>query len=120
MVWRARRGIMPRNVPSRPVAFCGIARPQNFFMQLRKADMEPAAEAAFRDHHPYSERDVRELLELRARSEADGFVTTEKDAVNLGALLAALEPVSVVPVRMTLEDAGPKLDGMPGTIAPRR
>src|ERR671922_408481 len=33
-VWRVRRGIIPRGVPSRPVAFCGIARPQNFFLQL--------------------------------------------------------------------------------------
>jgi tetraacyldisaccharide 4'-kinase len=118
-VWRVRRGITPHNVPSRPVAFCGIARPQNFFLQLRKADVEPAAEAAFRDHHPYTQRDVRELLELRARSEADGFVTTEKDAVNLGSLATALEPMSVVPVRMTLEDAGPALDQMLATIAQR-
>ena len=31
--------------------------------------------------------------------------TTEKDAVNLGALLSALEPLAVVPVRMELEEA---------------
>jgi tetraacyldisaccharide 4'-kinase len=119
-LWRVRRGIVPRNVPSRPVAFCGIARPQNFFLQLRKAEVEPVAEAVFKDHHPYSQRDVRELLELRTRSEADGFITTEKDAVNLGPLLASLNPVSIVPVRMTLEDATAAVDAMLAVIAQRR
>jgi len=33
-VWRVRRGIVPRDVPPRPVVFCGIARPQNFLLQL--------------------------------------------------------------------------------------
>ncbi|MGH9579682.1 MAG: tetraacyldisaccharide 4'-kinase, partial [Terriglobales bacterium] len=31
LVWRVRRGILPRNVPPSPVAFCGLARPQSFF-----------------------------------------------------------------------------------------
>src|SRR6476661_8723470 len=30
LVWRARRGILPEDVPPRPVVFCGIARPKNF------------------------------------------------------------------------------------------
>src|SRR6266581_260495 len=51
-LWRLHRGISVDNVPAaRPVAFCGIARPQNFFLQLRTAGIEPAAEAVFRDHH---------------------------------------------------------------------
>ena len=105
LVWRARRGIVPGNVPPQPVAFCGIARPQGFFLQLRAAGIVPAAEAVYRDHHAYSEADIRELGALRQHSGAGGFVTTEKDAVNLGGLLSALEPLAVVPVRMELEDA---------------
>ncbi|HKH99476.1 MAG TPA: tetraacyldisaccharide 4'-kinase, partial [Candidatus Sulfotelmatobacter sp.] len=50
LVWRVRRGIDPQNVPPRPVVFCGIARPQNFVLQLRAANIEPAAEAFYRDH----------------------------------------------------------------------
>ena len=42
---------------------------------------------------PTAEKDVRELLELKQRSEAGGFVTTEKDAVNLGGYLSALDPL---------------------------
>lgn len=120
LVWRVRRGMAAQNVPPRPVAFCGIARPQNFVLQLRAANIEPAAEAFYRDHHLYSENDIRELLALRQKSEAGGFVTTEKDAVNLGAFLSALEPLAVVPVRMELADAADALDTILQAIEQRK
>jgi tetraacyldisaccharide 4'-kinase len=103
-VWRGRRGIIPKDVPQRPVIFCGIARPENFMLQLRAANVEAVAHAFYRDHHAYSEKDVRELIALKQSSEAGGFVTTEKDAINLGPYLSALEPLCVVPVRMKLAD----------------
>ena len=120
MVWRVRRGIAMQNVPARPVVFCGIARPQNFLLQLRAAGIDPVAEAFFRDHHAYTEKDVRDLLELRRRSEAGGFVTTEKDAVNLGGYLEALAPLAVVPVKMELSDAANAVDTMLRVIEERR
>ncbi len=110
LVWRVRRGIVPQNVPPRPVVFCGIARPQNFALQLKTANIEPVAEAFYRDHHAYNEQDVRELLALKERSEAGGFVTTEKDAVNLGGYLSSLSPLAVVPVKMELSDAANAVD----------
>jgi tetraacyldisaccharide 4'-kinase len=119
-VWRVRRGIVPKNVPARPVVFCGIARPQNFVLQLKAANIEPVAEAFYRDHHAYDEKDVRELLELKHRSEAGGFVTTEKDAVNLGGYLAALKPLSVIPVKMELADAANVVDTILRKIEERR
>lgn len=120
LIWRVRRGILPQNVPPRPVAFCGIARPQGFVLQLRAANIEPAAEAFYRDHHAYSETDVRDLLALKQKSEAGGFVTTEKDAVNLGFHFSALQPLSVVPVRMQLDGAANALDTILRTIADRK
>jgi tetraacyldisaccharide 4'-kinase len=118
--WRVRRGIVQQSVPPRPVVFCGIARPQSFVLQLRAANIDPVAEAFYRDHHAYSEKDVRELLQLKHKSEAGGFVTTEKDAINLGGYLSALEPVSVVPVKMELEGAANAVDTMMRTIEERR
>jgi tetraacyldisaccharide 4'-kinase len=112
LVWRVRRGISVTEVPERPVVFCAIARPQNFLLQLRTAGIEPVAQALFRDHYGYTERDVRDLLELKANSEAGGFVTTEKDAISLGVYLSALKPIAVVPVKMELEDAGRAVDAM--------
>lgn len=120
VVWRVRRGLIPMNVPPRPIVFCGIARPQNFVLQLRAANIEPVAEAFYRDHHAYTEKDVGELLELKQRSEAGGFVTTEKDAVNLGGYLAALAPLGVVPVKMDLADAANGIDTMLHKINERK
>jgi tetraacyldisaccharide 4'-kinase len=120
LVWKVRRGIVPANMPAKPVVFCGIARPKNFVAQLRTAGIEPVAEAFYRDHHAYTEQDVRDLLNLQQRSEADGFVTTEKDAVNLGGYMAALDPLAVVPVKMELADAANAVDTMLAMIAERR
>ena len=119
-VWRVRRGILPKSISAKPVAFCGIARPQNFFLQLRTAGIEPAAEAVFRDHHAYTAGDIRDLLQLRNSSEGDGFVTTEKDGINLEGYFSALEPLAVVPVKMELVDAGSAVDTMLRTIEERR
>lgn len=120
LVWRVKRGITLQNVPPRPVVFCGIARPGNFMLQLRAANVDSAAQAFYRDHHAYTEQDVQELLALKQKSEAGGFVTTEKDAVNLGPFLSALEPLAVVPVRMELADAPNALDTILRTIAERK
>jgi tetraacyldisaccharide 4'-kinase len=123
-VWRVRRGIVTESatqkVPPRAVVFCGIARPQNFLLQLRAAGVDSVAEAFFRDHHAYTEKDIHDLLQLQQRSEAGGFVTTEKDAVNLGGFLAALSPLAVVPVKMELADAANAVDTMLGVIEERR
>jgi tetraacyldisaccharide 4'-kinase len=119
-LWRVRRGIVAQNIPARPVVFCGIARPQNFLLQLRAANVDPPAQAFFRDHHAYVEKDIRDLLGLANRSEAGGFVTTEKDAVNLGGYLGALSPLAIVPVKMELADAANAVDTMLRVIGERR
>lgn len=111
-VWRVHRSISANNSPARPVAFCGIARPQNFFLQLRLAGIQPAAEAAYRDHHAYTERDVRDLIHLKEKSQADGFIATEKDEINLGPHLTALQPLTIIPAHMELSDSNNVLDTM--------
>lgn len=120
LVWQVRRGIELQNVPLRPVAFCGIARPQNFFAQLRTAGIELAAEAVYRDHHAYEEKDIQELLQVRQQSEADGFITTEKDLINLGSRHDALAPVAVATVKMKILEAANVVDTMLSVIEERR
>lgn len=120
LLWQVQRGILPSNVPPRPVVFCGIARPRNFVVQMRAVGIEPVAEKFYRDHHSYTEQDVRELVELRRLNNAGGFVTTEKDAINLGLHLSALEPLSVVPVQMELVNAANAVDTMLSRITERK
>ena len=104
LIWQAHRGIRIGDTPPRQVAFCGIARPQRFFRELREAGLEPLGKIIFPDHHLYEERDVASLLRARQELNSTGFVTTEKDAMNLGGFGKLLEPLHVVPVRMELEE----------------
>jgi tetraacyldisaccharide 4'-kinase len=120
LVWRTKRDIVLRDPPPVPVAFCAIARPKQFFLQLRFAGCEPAAEASFRDHHAYTPSDVHDLLQLRQRCQGGGFITTEKDAINLGELKSQLQPLAVAPVKMELVDAPAALDRMLAVIAERQ
>jgi tetraacyldisaccharide 4'-kinase len=120
ILWRTRRGISLTNVPERPVVFCGIARPGKFVDQLRQAGAAPVATMFYRDHHPYSPADIRHLLELRERNNAAGFVTTEKDAINLGAHLSALGPVAVATVTLELVNSADALDNILRAIDSRK
>lgn len=119
-VWRLRRGLALPAVKPGTVAFCGIARPRNFFLQLRTAGITPSAEAVYRDHHQYSEDDVKDLLALRQQSEGEGFITTEKDVINLGPLAGRLQPLAVASVTMDLAGAANAVDTMLRMIEERR
>ena len=103
-VWRMRRKLeLPAAAPASPLVFCAIARPQQFFAQVRAEGITPAAEVEFRDHHRYDSGDVNRLLAMRAQYNAGGFLTTEKDAVNLGALQAELNPLAIAVLTLTFD-----------------
>jgi len=110
LVWRMTRQVAALNVPQSPVAFCGIARPDQFFGQLRAAGIAPAAEIVFRDHHGYRQRDIRRLQAAREKLAAGGFVTTEKDAINLGALDADLKPLALAALSVSIDSAARVVD----------
>ncbi|HWF91547.1 MAG TPA: tetraacyldisaccharide 4'-kinase [Terriglobales bacterium] len=118
-VWTIRRGVVVENSPTRPIVFCGIAQPALFLSQLRMAGIEPAGEMVFRDHHRYGPRDVQSLQKLRDQRQANGFITTEKDAINLAERLGSLQPVAVAQVTMELEDSANAVDTMLRMISSR-
>jgi tetraacyldisaccharide 4'-kinase len=101
--WRVLRGIVPPETTDSCFAFCGIARPTNFFTELGAARARVVGTQAFRDHHLYTATDVELLFKLGQEAGATAFLTTEKDAVNLGDYAERLRPLHVVPVRMVFE-----------------
>jgi tetraacyldisaccharide 4'-kinase len=103
--WRVQRSIFAPPIKDACVAFCGIARPEPFFTQLQQAGLNIVATQQFRDHHAYDASDIQKLVRLRNLNRASAFVTTEKDAVNLGEQLRELGTVHVVALRMELGDA---------------
>ena len=58
----------------------------------------------FPDHHHYSQPDVDRLLKLQEKTRAEGFATTEKDAMNLG----DLQPPATQIVALQLELENPE------------
>jgi tetraacyldisaccharide 4'-kinase len=111
-IWRIERKIVLPIVPPAPIVFCGIARPQQFFAQLRAAGLTPAAEVEFRDHHAYDRKDIKRLLTMRGKLDAGGFLTTEKDAVNLGPLQEELKPLTVAALSLTLDQPADVADAI--------
>jgi len=121
----AESGDVP--LPRQPLAFCGIARPDGFTRMLTAEGYEPMETMAFPDHHPYSEEDIARLLERARHIGANGFVTTEKDAVKINPVmrehLTAVGPVIVA--RLTVElldekDALTQLVSMVGELDRRK
>jgi tetraacyldisaccharide 4'-kinase len=95
------------NVPaiSGPViAFCGIARPQRFFDDLRHQGITLAETISFPDHHRFRDADLARLSALQKKSNAT-LLTTEKDWLRLGPQqIAKLQPALPVPLRTTFDD----------------
>ena len=88
-VWRLRRRMETPEVAGPVVAFCGIARPEQFFAGLEALGVRLAARIVFRDHHVYRERDVERLRTMALRAGAT-LLTTEKDAVRMSASASGL------------------------------
>jgi tetraacyldisaccharide 4'-kinase len=119
-VWRTGREIVLTNVPPSPILFCGIARPRQFFSQARGAGVNSAGELTFRDHHAYDAQDIQVLRQARSELNAGGFLTTEKDEVNLGALRAGLEPLAIAGLRVTIDRPNELVDTILTRIAGRK
>jgi tetraacyldisaccharide 4'-kinase len=103
-VWRLQRKMEVPAVDGPVSAFCGIARPDQFFAGLESAGMQLVARAAFPDHHPYTASDVEGLLAKASTAGAEAFVTTEKDLVRLGKLVTLFhESLPPKTARLTIE-----------------
>jgi tetraacyldisaccharide 4'-kinase len=112
LIWRMKREIVMPAALVAPIVFCGIARPQQFFAHVRATGIAPAAEIEFRDHHAYDRSDIARLLAMRGKLGAGGFLTTEKDAVNLGSLRADLDPFAVAALSLTLHHPADVVDAI--------
>lgn len=119
VVWRARRQMMAGSTAGKVIAFCGIARAGQFLSGLRSLGVEVIDTLAFPDHHHYSERDIAELMQLKSKTGATAFVTTEKDLINLGAHAARLQPLEAAQVTVSLEDPNSALSTLFATVEKR-
>lgn len=117
-IWQAVRTPELPSVSGSVIAFAGVARPKRFFEELRRSGLDVKHEITFRDHYRYHASDIRNLLRLRERKEAVTFVTTEKDAINLGAYLQTLEPI-IVPMSLEIMAQEKVIETVLGAVAER-
>jgi len=117
-IWKVRRTLTLPVAPKNPVAFCGIARPGKFIDQLRAINIQPIAQKFYRDHHQYTSFDIRDLLRLKKENQADAFITTEKDAINLGEHFPEISPL-IARVEMELLDPAGVVDTILRVITER-
>lgn len=111
--WRVRRRMQVPAADGPVIAFCGIARPEQFFAGLEAGGLRLAARIAFRDHHRYAARDLERLKAAAHASEATTLVTTEKDRVRLGKLVEALPrdlAIETAELRVEIEDEEAAID----------
>jgi tetraacyldisaccharide 4'-kinase len=124
-VWRLcrRMEVPPVSVPV--LAFCGIARPGQFFAGLEAAGLRLAGRVTFRDHHSYAARDLDRLRDRARAAGAGTLITTAKDQVRLAPLLAALPPdlpLLTAGLRIEIEQESSALDWLVARLnaIPRR
>ncbi len=83
-------------------AFAGIGRPEKFFATLESLNCRVTGRQAFPDHHPYTKREIDDLLD-RAQQAAAIPVTTEKDHLRLPETAKA--SVQTLPITVSWQDA---------------
>jgi tetraacyldisaccharide 4'-kinase len=118
-IWRLHRSMDTPHVGGTVLAFCGIARPEQFFEGLETAGLHLADCVAFPDHHRYRARDLNRLVVLAHRSAAAGLVTTEKDRVRLSNLTSVFPewlPLRTVGLRTEIEDEDEAVDWLVGRL----
>ena len=110
-VWHIRRRlVLPAPAPTRVLAFCGLAKPKQFWEALGDIGIYPVGTFAFGDHHRYRARDIALLQQLARLHEANGFLTTEKDLVKLDG--SQLAPIVAPALMIELENANARFTGM--------
>lgn len=75
----------------------GIGNPSAFEATCRIAGLQPLGQTTFRDHHLYSEADLRGVLELAKSQSAAFVVTTLKDLVKTSAAFSEIWAIDIRP-----------------------
>lgn len=118
-IWRIRRRMEVPRIDGPVIAFCGIARPEQFFQGLENAGLQLAARIAFPDHHRYTQGDLDRLRDTARNASAAVFVTTEKDRVRLGkfsADLSAAAPIQTARLRVEVDNEASAIDWLSATL----
>lgn len=92
-----------KDSPARAFVFCGIGAPDRFIQDVKARKVEVAGQHFFRDHHLFSEQELRDVAASAEKLGASAVVTTAKDAVRIQAWPGSL-PLLVLAARLDIEN----------------
>ncbi|MEM6812007.1 MAG: tetraacyldisaccharide 4'-kinase [Pseudomonadota bacterium] len=84
------------------IAFAGIGYPQKFKDFLEDNGYYLSDWYEFPDHHSYSEKDIKSLLD-KAKKENARLITTEKDFIRIPSIYK--EMVDTLPIKLSIKDS---------------
>jgi tetraacyldisaccharide 4'-kinase len=119
-VWRLRRKMEIPAVTGTVAAFCGIARPEQFFQGLEAKGLRLAIRMAFPDHFRYTAAILEHLLAEATAAGVKALITTEKDLVRLGKLASIFPkslPLKTARLTIEIEDQTAAIDWLINRLA---
>ena len=102
-IWRIRRRMDVPAIDGPIAAFCGIARPAQFFAGLEAQGLQLALRRAFPDHHRYSAAELERLAREARATGATALLTTGKDTVRMGKPSQTLHGIPLLMARLQVQ-----------------
>lgn len=91
----------PKMIKGRTVfAFSGLANNSNFRQTIESLNCHISGFMEFPDHHPYSDRDLEDILATAKKSMSDCLITTEKDYVRIAHKIEWVDDLFVVGIKI--------------------
>jgi len=101
---------------SRVFAVAAIAQPERFFSDVAAAGWDLVGSMSFRDHHYFTQSDIRRIDKAARAAAAAIILTTEKDAVRLETCDLIGLPFAAVPLIVGIEPAEPFREWLLGRL----
>ncbi len=93
----------PDFIKGKPVsAFAGIAHPKKFKDTLIRLGADIVHFKGFHDHHPFTQNDLKTLIEVKEQTGARYLLTTEKDWTRLSALNPMIPELAYLEIEFKL------------------
>ena len=102
----------------RVAAFCGIGNPEGFRRTLETLGTNLVGFRSFRDHHPYTARDLAEIGEWARSHGADLLLTTQKDSVKLRVESIGSKPLRALKIGLEILKGKDELEQKLGRVLP--
>ena len=110
----------------RITTFSGVGTPRSFQLLLSNLGVKTIRNFEFCDHHPFSEREIREVIEVKESSQSDYIVTTEKDLLRKEKLICEVMNPLVLKISLRimigdhlLKDRLRRLLGIQNSLEPK-